>query len=198
MGGRPNNLSHHKFLGYIQNHDQVGNRAVGDRLREIAGFDRAKVAAAVVLTSPFIPMLFQGEEWAASSPFQYFADHDDKEMARLVSEGRKREFAAFGWAPDSIPDPEKPETFQRSKLKWDEINDGEHAEMLKWYRALIHLRRATPCLNNGEPRQTRVLYDQQEKWFRIERGSIVVDCNLSDEERRFPVLEGAQIILEFP
>ena len=88
--GRPaGNLSHHKFLGYIQNHDQVGNRAVGDRLQEIAGFDRAKIAAAIVLTSPFIPMLFQGEEWAASSPFQYFADHDDREMARLVSEGTK-------------------------------------------------------------------------------------------------------------
>ena len=98
--GRPAaHLSHHRFLGYIQNHDQVGNRAVGDRLREIAGFDRAMIAAAFVLLGPFIPMLFQGEEWAASSPFQYFADHEDKAMARLVSEGRKRESAAFGWVP---------------------------------------------------------------------------------------------------
>ncbi len=95
--GRPaGNISQHRFLGYIQNHDQVGNRARGDRVRQIAGFNRAKIPAAVVLMSPFIPMLFQGEEWAASSPFQYFADHDDKEMAQLVSEGRKKEFAAFG------------------------------------------------------------------------------------------------------
>jgi maltooligosyltrehalose trehalohydrolase len=131
MHGRPaGHLSQHRFLGYIQNHDQVGNRALGDRLRQIVGFDRAKVAAALVLTGPFIPMLFQGEEWAASSPFQYFADHDE-EMARLVSEGRKREFAAFGWAPDSIPDPEDAETFERSKLNWDETNDEEHAEMLE-------------------------------------------------------------------
>ncbi len=194
--GRPaDNLSHHKFLGYIQTHDQVGNRAVGDRLCEIAGFDRAKVAAAVVLTSPFIPMLFQGEEWAASSPFQYFADHEDKEIARLVSEGRKKEFAAFGWAPEAIPDPEAPETFQRSKLKWDEIHGGEHAEMLEWYRALIRLRRTAPCLNNGEPRQTRVLYDQQEMGFSMERGDIVVNCNLGDKELRFPLPEGAQLIL---
>jgi maltooligosyltrehalose trehalohydrolase len=75
------------FLGYIQNHDQVGNSAVGDRLREVVGLERAKIAAALVFASPFIPMIFQGEEWAASSPFQYFADHEDEEMARLVSEG---------------------------------------------------------------------------------------------------------------
>ncbi len=194
--GRPaGNLSHHKFLGYIQNHDQVGNRAVGERLHEDAGLDRAKVAAAIVLTSPFIPMLFQGEEWAASSPFQYFADHEDREMARQVSEGRKREFAAFGWAPESIPDPEKPETFQRSKLNWNEINEGEHAGMLEWYRALIRLRRAAPSLNNGEPRHTRVFYDPQEMWISIERGDLLVNCNLSDEERRFPMPEGAQVIL---
>jgi maltooligosyltrehalose trehalohydrolase len=194
--GRPaGNLSHHKFLGYIQNHDQVGNRAVGERLHEDAGLDRAKVAAAIVLTSPFIPMLFQGEEWAASSPFQYFADHEDKEMARLVSEGRKREFAAFGWPSELIPDPEKLETFQRSKLNWNEINEGEHAEMLEWYRSLIRLRRAAPDLNNGEPRHTRVFYDQREMWISIERGDFVVNCNLSDEEGWFPVPEGAQIIL---
>ena len=194
--GRPaENLSHHKFLGYIQNHDQIGNRAVGERLHEDAGFERAKVAAAVVLTSPFIPMLFQGEEWAASSPFQYFADHDNKEMARLVSEGRKREFAAFGWPPESIPDPEKPETFRRSKLKWNEINQGEHAEMLEWYRALIHLRRTEPSLNDGEPRQTRVLYDQQEMWFSIERGDIGFHCNLGDKERLFPLPKVAKVVL---
>jgi maltooligosyltrehalose trehalohydrolase len=194
--GRPaGDLSHHKFFGYIQNHDQVGNRAVGDRLREIAGFDRAKIAAAMVLTSPFIPMLFQGEEWAASSPFQYFADHDDKDMARLVSEGRTREFAAFGWAPDSIPDPEKLETFQRSKLHWVEIDKGEHAEMLTWCRALIRLRRSDSSLKNGEPRQTRAHYDQQEMWISIERGNIVVNCNLSSNERPFPIPEGGQVVL---
>jgi maltooligosyltrehalose trehalohydrolase len=194
-GRPPGNLSQHRFLGYIQNHDQVGNRAVGDRMRQIAGFPRAKIAAAFVLMGPFIPMLFQGEEWAASSPFQYFADHDDKEMARLVSEGRRREFAAFGWAPDSVPDPEKRETFERSKLNWDEVNLGEHAEMLDWYRQLIRLRRGTPSLNNGEPGQTRVFYNQQQKCFAMERGSVTVSCNLGETVRRFPVPDDGQVML---
>ena len=96
-----------------------------------------------MLTAPFIPLIFQGEEFAASTPFQYFADHDDPEMARAVSEGRRREFAAFGWDPAVIPDPEKVETFERSKLKWDEAGEGRHAEMMEWYRRLIRLRRSS-------------------------------------------------------
>ena len=120
--GRPTYaLSQHRFLGYIQNHDQVGNRAVGDRISHIAGLERAKIAAALYLLSPFVPMLFQGEEWAASTPFLYFADHDDPELARAVSEGRKKEFAAFGWDPASIPDPENQATFDASKLNWEEV-----------------------------------------------------------------------------
>ena len=193
--GRPaGHLSQHKFLGYIQNHDQVGNRALGDRLREVAGFDRAKIAAAFVLTGPFIPMLFQGEEWAASSPFQYFADHDEA-MARLVSEGREREFAAFGWAPESIPDPEAIETFVRSKLKWDEANKGEHAEMLAWYRQLIKLRRENPSLSDGEPGHTIVTYGEKEMWLSVNRGDVTVNCNLGDREKSFPVPEGGRVLL---
>ena len=140
-------------------------------------------------------MLFQGEEWAASSPFQYFADHDDKEMARLVSEGRKREFAAFGWSPESIPDPEKPETFQRSKLNWNELNVGEHAEMLAWYRALIELRPTTVSMKDGEPQQARVHYNERDMWFCMERGNITLNCNLSNMERRFPLDEGDYVVL---
>jgi maltooligosyltrehalose trehalohydrolase len=184
-----------RFLGYIQNHDQVGNRAVGDRLRQIAGINRAKVAAAVVLMGPFIPMLFQGEEWAASSPFQYFADHEDPEMARLVREGRRREFAAFGWAPESIPDPESLETFERSKLKWDEVNEGDHGEMLAWYRALIRLRRITPSLQNGEPGHTRVIFNEVDMTFSMERGDVTLCCNLDNTDRQFSVQEGSRIIL---
>ena len=170
--GRPTYaLSQHRFLGYIQTHDQVGNRAVGDRISHIAGMERAKIAAAIYLLSPFVPMLFQGEEWAASTPFLYFADHDDPELARAVSEGRKKEFAAFGWDPASIPDPESPATFEASKLKWDEVTVGDHAEMLAWYQALIRFRRNTPCLNNGTVRELRVTFDEQAKWLRMERGT---------------------------
>jgi maltooligosyltrehalose trehalohydrolase len=183
-------LSQHRFVGCIQNHDQVGNRAVGDRVREIVGFHRAKVAAAVVLMSPFIPLLFQGEEWAASSPFQYFADHDDPEMARMVSEGRKNEFRSFGWDPSSVPDPEAWETFERSKLNWGELDGPEHAEMLRWYRGLIRLRRTTPCLNDGEPGGTRVEWDEEQRWFTMTRGEVTLIANLGDRARFFKAPKG--------
>jgi maltooligosyltrehalose trehalohydrolase len=193
-GRQAGNLSPHNFLGYIQNHDQVGNRAIGDRLRQITGIDRAKIAAALVLTAPFVPMLFQGEEWAASSPFQYFADHDE-EMARLVSEGRRREFAAFGWNPAEIPDPEDRCTFERSKLDWSELNAAEHAEMLAWYQRLIQLRRTTPSLNNGEPGQTHVRHIEHDKWLAMDRGEIKVICNLGQATQSFPIRDGSRIIL---
>jgi len=177
--GRPvDDLSPQQFLGYIQTHDQVGNRATGDRVEQIVGMDRAKVAAGIVLTAPFVPMLFQGEEFAASTPFQYFADHEDPEMARAVKMGRRGEFAAFGWRPEDIPDPENVETFQRSKLKWDEVHEGRHEEMLEWYRRLIALRRGSPSLNDGEPGQTKVSFDEEKKWLVMERGAVTVMANL--------------------
>jgi maltooligosyltrehalose trehalohydrolase len=193
--GRPVlGLSQHRFLGYIQNHDQVGNRAIGDRISHIAGIDGAKIAAAVVLTSPFVPMIFQGEEWAASSPFQFFADHEP-ELAKLVSEGRRKEFAAFGWDPELIPDPESRETFERSKLKWEEASQSPHAQMLAWYRDLIRLRRSTPALNNGEPGNVRVIFDEQEKWIRIERGTVTIAANIGKSDHAFDLPEQSRSLL---
>jgi maltooligosyltrehalose trehalohydrolase len=193
--GRPvDDLSPHQFLGYIQNHDQIGNRAIGDRIDQIAGMDGAKVAAGLVLTSPFIPMIFQGEEFAASTPFLYFADHEDPEMARSVKEGRRGEFAAFGWNPSEIPDPEDVETFRRSKLNWDEVHEGRHEEMLEWYRKLIRLRRGSASLNDGTPGKTKVSFDEEKKWLVMERGAVTVMCNLGvarvelDNLRRLPLL----------
>ncbi len=194
-GRQTGNLSQHRFIGFIQNHDQIGNRAIGDRLAEIVGLDRAKIAAALVLLAPFVPMLFQGEEWASSSPFQYFADHEDPEMARQVSEGRRKEFAAFGWNPSAIPDPEDRRTFQRSKLNWDEVHTGDHATMLAWHQALIHLRRSTPDLNNGEPGNTRVFYDEEKLWLRMQRGNITVACNLADTDCSLQVRSGSTVLL---
>jgi maltooligosyltrehalose trehalohydrolase len=188
-------LSKHRFLGYIQDHDQIGNRAQGERIDQSAGIERARIAAALVLTSPFIPMIFQGEEWAASTPFQYFADHEDPVMARAVSKGRRDEFAAFGWPPESIPDPESPDTFERSRLNWNELSQPEHLEMLEWYRKLIALRRAAPALNDGEPRQTKVNFSEGEKWISMCRGDFTVHCNLGDAEHAFPVPAGSNIVL---
>ncbi|WP_158793466.1 malto-oligosyltrehalose trehalohydrolase [Granulicella sp. L60] len=194
--GRPaEEVSPHKFLGYIQNHDQVGNRAVGDRLEQIVGMDRAKVAAGIVLTAPFIPMIFQGEEYAASTPFQYFADHEDPEMAKAVKNGRQAEFAAFGWSPEQIPDPEDVETFKRSKLNWDEVHQGTHEEMFEWYRRLIHLRRKSVSLNDGTPRQTEVTFDEDGGWLVIERGAVKTLCNLGSEEATFENRGGWSLIL---
>ena len=121
--GRPaaGTPSHH-FLGYSQTHDQVGNRATGERFSHLTSLGKTKIAAAIVLTSPFLPMLFQGEEFAASTPFQYFTHHEEEELGRAVSEGRRKEFAAFGWKPENVPDPQAPETFERSKLQWAEID----------------------------------------------------------------------------
>jgi maltooligosyltrehalose trehalohydrolase len=194
-GRTARNLSQHRFLGFIQNHDQIGNRAVGDRISQSAGIDRAKIAATLVLLGPFIPMLFQGEEWASTSPFLYFADHQDRELARQVTEGRKREFLAFGWDPSTIPDPENHETFERSKLKWDELQEPAHAAMLNWYRELIRLRRSTPSLNNGEPGNTKAAYNEEQKWLRVARGSVVIACNLASSSRSLPVGHDAKLIL---
>jgi maltooligosyltrehalose trehalohydrolase len=194
-GRTARNLSQHRFMGFIQNHDQVGNRIVGDRISQSAGINRAKIAAALVLLGPFIPMLFQGEEWASTSPFLYFADHQDQELARKVSEGRKREFLAFGWDAATIPDPESHATFERSKLKWDELSERAHAAMLDWYRKLIQLRRTTPCLNDGEPGNTKVTYNEEQRWLRVARGSVVIACNLASNSRSLPVIRSAKLML---
>ncbi len=195
--GRPvHRLSAHHFLGFIQNHDQIGNRATGDRLEHIIGIPRSKVAAAVVMLAPFIPMLFQGEEYAADTPFQYFADHEDPDMARAVSEGRKRDFAAFGWNPDEIPDPEKRETFERSKLNWYELSDAKHAEMLDWTRKLIHLRRCSPSLNDGELSHIKVRYDEGKRWLVMTRGDVRLICNLGTEVHRCPNPDNLPIVLK--
>jgi maltooligosyltrehalose trehalohydrolase len=174
-------LSAHHFIGFIQNHDQIGNRATGDRLEHIIGFDRAKIAAGIVLTAPFVPMLYQGEEYAASTPFQYFADHEDPEMAKAVSAGRKKEFAAFGWDENVIPDPEDPETFHRSKLNWNEVHQGRHGEMLDWFKQMIHLRRSSNSLNDGDLSHTKVRYDQDNCWLAIERGQVHILANLGSK-----------------
>jgi maltooligosyltrehalose trehalohydrolase len=194
--GRPvGDLSAHHFVAFIQNHDQVGNRATGDRLEHIIGMDRAKVAAGLVLTSPFIPMLFQGEEFAASTPFQYFADHEDGEMRKAVSDGRKREFAAFGWDAADIPDPESVETFNRSKLNWNEVHEGRHEEMLRWTTDLIRIRRASPSLNDGDLGHLKVSFDEQRRWLAVNRGLVRILCNLGEGAAEFDVPAGFVLLL---
>ncbi len=180
--GRPvHNLPGWHFCGYSQNHDQVGNRAEGERLQHLTDIPRAKIAAALTILAPFLPMLFQGEEWAASTPFQYFTDHEDKELGRLVSEGRKKEFAAFGWDPKDIPDPQDVSTFENSKLKWEELKEASHADMLDWYKQLIALRKSNRELSDGVLEQVDVDFDEEDRWFTMQRGGIVLIFTLAED-----------------
>jgi maltooligosyltrehalose trehalohydrolase len=184
-----------RFLGFIQNHDQVGNRAQGARLNQIVDMGRAKIAAAMVLLGPSVPMLFAGEEFAASTPFQYFTDFQDKELGRLVSEGRRREFVAFGWAPEEVPDPQAEETFLRSKLRWEEISEGVHAEMLEWYRRLIALRREEITLTHRELRQVEVEFDEGHKWLRMKHGRLEVAFNAGTSGISLPARDSYEMVL---
>ena len=199
--GRPvEGLSAHHFICFLQNHDQVGNRAQGERIEHLIGMERAKVAAGIVLTAAFVPLLFMGEEFAASTPFLYFADHDEPEMAKLVSEGRKKEFAAFGFTEKEVPDPEARETFERSKLNWPEVDEGKHKEMLAWYRSLIQLRRRLPALNDGDLGHLRVECDEQGKWLEITRpglgrGDVRILANLGTDPACFSTDAGHRIEL---
>jgi maltooligosyltrehalose trehalohydrolase len=144
----------HSFVTFLQDHDQVGNRAAGDRIHHGITPGAHAAAIALILLGPGTPMLFQGEEWAASTPFAFFTDHD-AELGPLVSAGRAEEFAAMGWA-EEVPDPQERGTFARSQLRWQERAEGEHARMLEWYRRLIALRREHPELRSGDLAATGV------------------------------------------
>ena len=186
-GRPPTGLPGHRFLGYLQNHDQVGNRATGERSAALMSTGRLKIGAALVVTAPFVPMLFQGEEWGASTPFQYFTDHQDAELGRLVSEGRRREFSAFGWDPADVPDPQDPSTFECSKLDWAELDKEPHATLLDWHRRLLGLRRCLPALTDGRMDRVRVAFDEEEGWIVVDRHGAVVAANVSGSRRFVPL-----------
>jgi maltooligosyltrehalose trehalohydrolase len=165
----------------------VGNRAVGERLSGLVTPGRAKVAAALVLTAPFTPMLFMGEEWAASTPWQYFTSHEEPELAEAVRAGRRREFADHGWAAEDVPDPQDPATFERSRLDWAEPAREPHASMLDWYRRLIAVRKATPELADPRLDQVQVRYDERARWVVVDRGQLRVVCNLAGSQQSVPL-----------
>ena len=139
-----------RFVTALQNHDQIGNRARGERLHHLVGLDHTLAAAAIVLCAPTVPLLFQGEEWASGRPFPYFTDHEDPVLARAVSEGRRREFAEFGWNPDEILDPQDPTTFEIAVLDWTVVDEDAHGRAFRWYQDLIALRRSHPDLTDGD------------------------------------------------
>ncbi|SEH80846.1 maltooligosyl trehalose hydrolase [Mycolicibacterium rutilum] len=176
-----------RLLAYTLTHDQVGNRAVGDRPSQNLTFGQLAVKAALALGSPYTAMLFMGEEWGSSSPFQFFSSHPEPELARATAEGRKREFAEHGWDADEIPDPQDPETFRRSKLKWDEVDDGEHGRLLGVYRALIELRHSEPDLADPWLDNLQVDFDEDARWIVMRRGAFAIACNLGQDAAEVPV-----------
>jgi maltooligosyltrehalose trehalohydrolase len=178
--GRPVNrqvIPAHRFVAYLQNHDQIGNRAVGDRLCAALSPGLLKVGATLLFTSPYTPMLFMGEEWAASNPWQFFTSHPEPELAAAVRNGRRREFASHGWAESEVPDPQDPATFERSKLDWSELTKPGHAEILDLYKRLIALRRARPELTDPRLDQVQVWHGDQ--YVAMRRGHLTVAANLA-------------------
>jgi maltooligosyltrehalose trehalohydrolase len=177
-----------RLLAYTVTHDQVGNRATGDRPSQNLTTGQLAVKAALVLGSPYTAMLFMGEEWASSSPFQFFSSHPEPELARATAEGRKREFAEHGWDADEIPDPQDPATFERSKLNWAEIDEGEHGRLRRTYQQLIALRRNDPNLADPWLDHMRVRYDDEQRWIVMYRGALAIACNLGADAVDVPVI----------
>ncbi|QTE28308.1 malto-oligosyltrehalose trehalohydrolase [Pengzhenrongella sicca] len=195
----------HRFVVFGSDHDQVGNRALGDRPSARLDPGALAITAALVLTSPYTPMLFMGEEWGARTPWLYFTDFADPDLAEAVRTGRRAEFATHGWAelyPDqavdgelTVPDPQDPETVSASRLDWDEPSRPEHARLLAWYRELIALRRTSADLGSGDRDATTVRWDelgdwdraQDASWLVVERGATRVVVNLAADERRVPL-----------
>ena len=182
-----------RLVTFAQDHDQVGNRAAGDRLT--ASTDRATLSIAAVLTlaGPFTPMLFMGEEWGASTPWQFFTSHPEENLGRIVAEGRIGDFAKMGWDPDDVPDPQDPATFRRSKLDWSELDDKDHATLLALYRELLRLRRTIPELTDARFDILSAQFDDETGWFRLDRGSVCIVANFGEAPREFP--SGFEIVL---
>jgi maltooligosyltrehalose trehalohydrolase len=163
-----------RFVIFNQNHDQIGNRAYGDRLPEHV----RPLAALCTLLAPFVPMLFMGEEYGERRPFQFFSDHIDEEIATATREGRRREFAAFEQFGEEIPDPQAEQTFLHSKLSWD-MDSG----LSELYAELLAVRRELP---KGDA--DGIEFDEESKWLRVLRGPFELLCNFGPQELRIPVM----------
>lgn len=176
-----------RLLAYTVTHDQVGNRAVGDRPSQRLTSGQLAIKAALALGSPYTAMLFMGEEWGSTSPFQFFSSHPEPELARATAEGRKAEFAEHGWDADEIPDPQDPQTFLRSKLNWSEVTEGDHDGLYRTYRQLIALRRNEPDLADPWLDHMPIDFDEDQRWIILHRGSLSIACNLGTGTVSLPV-----------
>lgn len=182
-GRAPSGIGADQLVVCAQNHDQIGNRAQGERLSMMLESAQLKAIAALTLLSPFVPMLFQGEEWGARTPFLYFTDHHE-ELGRLVAEGRAREFSAFKWQGE-VPNPQSLDTFLRSKLDWNELSQPAHAELLEWHRQLIRLRQSNVAAIADRSKPI-VKFDAAKLWLTYAHGGVLAVFNFADRAQRIP------------
>ena len=194
-GAPATDVSPDHFIICTQNHDQVGNRAAGERLTRLVPVDQQKLAAALLLLSPYVPMLFMGEEYGETNPFQYFVSHGDAKLVEAVRAGRKKEFEAFGWG-DEVPDPQSEETFERSKLEWAKSNRSPHREIRALYRDLLRLRRQEPALRPGDS-TIAVNHDAAKKWLTVELtpddgNALLAAFNLGESTQAIAVPDGSE------
>ena len=167
-GNSSADLPGQSLVVFSQNHDQVGNRKVGDRLTAVLSFEQLKLAAATVLLSPYVPLLFMGEEYGEKAPFQYFVSHGDPAIIEAVRKGRGEEFASFEWSGE-LPDPQDERTFLNSKLNWNSRSVGEHRVLLDFYRELLRLRRETPALAKLDKHSQEVALVAEQKGLLVRR-----------------------------
>jgi maltooligosyltrehalose trehalohydrolase len=184
-----------QFIVFSQNHDQVGNRRDGERLSVLLSFESLKLAAGAVLLSPYIPLLFMGEEYGEESPFLYFTHFSDPDLIRSVREGRREEFCSFEWH-SKPPDPQSPQTFLRSKLNWQGRREGKKGTMLEFYHRLIELRKKIPALSRLEKKKLEVVSWEENKvillhrWHGESHALIVMNFKRSNTRIRIPLPEG--------
>ena len=184
-----------RFVVYAQDHDQIGNRAAGDRLTETLGPEDLALAAVLVMTAPFTPMLFMGEEWGATTPWKFFTSHPDEGLGELSAANRFKEFARMGWDEALVSHPQHLDTFHRSKLDWSEPNKPEHAALLDLYRQLARIRRDRVELTDPRFRRTDATFDESARWLLMNRHGVQVAFNFGDDEQRVPFAANAAELL---
>jgi maltooligosyltrehalose trehalohydrolase len=188
--GRPvdrSSVPGHRFVVALQTHDQVGNRETGERITALTTPDLAAIGAVLLLTAPFTPMLWMGEEWAASTPWPYFTSHPEPDLIARADKRRIDEFTNWDWDAARMIAPQDPRAFHDAKLRWDELTEDGHRPMLDLYRALIALRRTEPDLADPRLELVEVDYDEVQRWVVVHRGSLRVVVNLGDEPLPVPV-----------
>ncbi len=184
-----------RLVAFAQDHDQIGNRAAGDRLGNSCGPDLLAVGAVLTMAGPFTPMLFMGEEWGATTPWQFFTSHPEPSLGEATARGRIAEFERMGWDPDVVPNPQDPETFRRSKLDWDELREPVHSHLLELYRELARLRREVPELTDPRFDRLGASFDDDTREFRLDRSGVSILANFGDDDRPLEGVSPDRVLL---